>query len=336
VYKLIRNILFLFEPELAHAITLNVLKFIPKFFFRKVPDKPCKVMGIDFPNPVGLAAGMDKDGDYIDALAKLGFGFIEIGGITPRPQPGNPKPRLFRIPERQALINRFGFNNKGVDYTVARLQHMKYKGVIGINIAKNRDTPLENAVDDYLICIRKLYPYVHFIAVNISSPNTPGLRQLQYGDYLKQLLPVLKQEQQKLAAEQNRHVALLIKIAPDLEKDDIQQLAETLLEVGIDGVIATNTTLSRENVEGEKHGDEQGGLSGEPLTQRSTEVIQQLHEFLKDEIPIIASGGVMSAEDAKAKIEAGAKLVQVFTGLVYRGPGLVSEIKASVPFGKPI
>jgi dihydroorotate dehydrogenase len=287
-------------------------------------------MGLQFPNPVGLAAGLDKNGDYIDALASLGFGFIEIGTITPRPQPGNPEPRLFRVPQAQGIINRMGFNNDGVDALIQNVQRAKFKGILGINIGKNFDTPLENAADDYLICLRKVYAYASYITVNISSPNTKNLRQLQEKSALENLLATLKQEQKKLADMHGKYTPVALKIAPDLEPEQISEIAELLLKHQVDGVIATNTTLSRTGVEGLPNADEAGGLSGAPVRERSTSVIRQLSTLLGDTIPIIGVGGILSGEDALEKMNAGASLVQLYSGLIYRGPALVKEVASAL------
>ena len=283
-------------------------------------------MGIDFPNPVGLAAGLDKNADYLNALAALGFGFIEAGTVTPRPQPGNPRPRLFRLPQAQTLINRMGFNNKGVDYLVQQVQRSGFRGVLGINIGKNFDTPLERTAADYLLCLRKVYPYAHYVTVNISSPNTPGLRDLQYGETLNRLLALLKEEQGKLAVDYGRYVPLAVKIAPDLSDAEIVFIGKTLLQYDIDAVIATNTTFSRQGVAGLPHAEESGGLSGRPLTALATQVVQRLREIVGGRLPIIAVGGILNGADAKAKLAAGASLVQLYTGLIYRGPALVREV----------
>jgi len=282
-------------------------------------------MGLDFPNPVGLAAGLDKDGECIKAWEALGFGFIEVGTVTPRPQPGNPKPRMFRLPPAQALINRMGFNNQGVDFLVEQVRRTRFKGVLGINIGKNADTPVERASDDYLIGLRKVYPWASYITVNISSPNTPGLRDLQYGEALDRLLAALKEEQQRLADVHGRYVPLAIKIAPDLADVDVRTVGQALLRHGMDAVIATNTTFSRAGVESLRHAQETGGLSGAPLMARSTEVVRQLAEVLEGRLPIIAVGGILSGADAAAKIAAGASLVQIYTGFIYRGPELIRE-----------
>jgi len=273
-----------------------------------------------------LAAGMDKNGDYIDALAALGFGFIEIGTVTPRPQQGNPKPRLFRLPEHEAIINRMGFNNLGVDHLIQQVKQAKFNGILGINIGKNFDTPIKNASDDYLIGLRKSYALASYITINISSPNTKNLRQLQQGDEIKKLLSVLKEEQLKLQQTYQKHTPLVVKIAPDLDHDEIIHIAQLLLEFNIDGVIATNTTISREAIEGHKHAEEAGGLSGAPVKEISTAVVAGLADELKGQIPIIAAGGILLAEDAQDKLEAGASLVQIYSGLVYRGPQLIEDI----------
>ncbi|OIR06612.1 dihydroorotate dehydrogenase (quinone) [mine drainage metagenome] len=283
-------------------------------------------MGISFPSPVGLAAGLDKNGAVIDGMSALGFGFIEVGTVTPRPQPGNPKPRLFRVNEAQGIVNRFGFNNLGVDRLIDNVKAAKYKGVLGINIGKNFDTPIENAVDDYLICMRKVYAYASYITVNISSPNTKNLRALQEKEALSSLLATLKLEQEKLALQHGHYVPIALKIAPDLELEQINEIADLLVEHKIDGVIATNTTLSREMVQGLEHADEVGGLSGAPVREKSTLVIQQLSQRLQGALPIIGVGGILSGADAVEKIAAGASLVQVYSGLIYKGPKLIHDI----------
>lgn len=329
MYKHLRDLLFLLPAETSHHLALDSLKLLGKTGLlgkpQPLPGKPVRVMGLDFPNPVGLAAGLDKNGEYIDALAALGFGFVEIGTVTPRPQPGNPKPRLFRLPEAQAIINRMGFNNHGIDYLLDQVRKARYQGILGINLGKNFDTAVENAADDYLIGLRKAYLHAHYITVNISSPNTPGLRTLQYGDDLKRLLVTLREEQSKLAQEHGRYVPVAIKVAPDLTEAEIRDMAGVFSSVQIDALIATNTTLDRSAVQGVLHAQEQGGLSGMPLTQHSTEVIRQFRADMDGKIPIIGVGGIMSGEAAKAKLEAGASLVQVYTGFIYRGPDLVKE-----------
>ena len=326
LYPLLRTLMFQFDPETAHNWMLNLLHATPvlpltRLFGAHAPSRPRRIMGLDFPNPVGLAAGLDKNGECISAWEALGFGFIEIGTVTPRAQAGNPRPRMFRLPPAQALINRFGFNNKGVDHLVEQVRCSNFKGILGINIGKN----VEGATNDYLIGLRKVYPWASYVTVNISSPNTPGLRELQYGAALDQLLIALKAEQQRLCDAHGRYVPLAIKIAPDLADTDLALIAQTLLRHHMDAVIATNTTFSRVGVEGLAHAEESGGLSGAPLQERSTAVIRQLASILAGEIPIIAVGGILSGADAAAKITAGASLVQLYTGFIYRGPDLIRE-----------
>ncbi|WP_374665029.1 quinone-dependent dihydroorotate dehydrogenase [Acinetobacter sp.] len=327
LYSLARPLLFSLAPERAHELTLSLLKSSHKMGLMRqaVAAKPVTCMGIEFPNPVGLAAGLDKNGAYIDALAAQGFGFIEIGTITPKPQPGNPEPRLFRLPEAKAIINRMGFNNDGVDQLIENVKAAKFKGVLGINIGKNAATPVENAVDDYLICLEKVYNYASYITVNISSPNTKNLRSLQSGDALTELLETLKKRQLELADEYQHYVPLVLKVAPDLEQEDIQFISNQLLQFKIDGLIVTNTTLSREGVENLKHGDEAGGLSGAPVFVKSTACLAAFAKVLKGQIPLIGVGGILSGEDALAKKNAGAALVQVYSGLIYTGPKLVKD-----------
>ncbi len=327
LYSLARPLLFSLAPERAHELTLSLLKSSYKMGLMRqaVAEKPVTCMGIEFPNPVGLAAGLDKNGAYIDALAAQGFGFIEIGTITPKPQPGNPEPRLFRLPEAKAIINRMGFNNDGVDQLIENVKAAKFKGVLGINIGKNAATPVENAVDDYLICLEKVYNYASYITVNISSPNTKNLRSLQSGDALTELLETLKKRQLELAEEYQHYVPLVLKVAPDLEQEDIQFISNQLLQFKIDGLIVTNTTLSREGVENLKHGDEAGGLSGAPVFAKSTACLAAFAKALKGQIPLIGVGGILSGEDAAAKKNAGATLVQVYSGLIYTGPRLVKD-----------
>lgn len=330
MFSLLRQCLFSLPTETSHHLALDSLKWAEKLKLSSLlaspqSQSPVTVMGLEFPNPVGMAAGLDKNAEYIDGLAALGFGFIEVGTVTPKPQPGNPKPRLFRLPDAQAIINRMGFNNHGVDYLVEQVKRSRYDGILGINIGKNKDTPAEKAVDDYLICMRKVYPHASYITVNLSSPNTPGLRDLQFGEPLEQLLAQLKAEQKLLAEQYQRYVPVAVKIAPDMAEDDIQQVAEALVRNGIDGVIATNTTIAREAVKHLPHGEETGGLSGAPLTQASTGVIKALAEALDGRLPIIGVGGIMSGEDAKEKMEAGASLVQIYSGFIYKGPKLVAD-----------
>ena len=327
LYSLARPFLFSLAPERAHDLTLSLLKKTYKLgVMRQVIEaKPVTCMGIQFPNPVGLAAGLDKNGAYIDALASLGFGFIEIGTITPRPQAGNPQPRLFRIPQAKAIINRMGFNNDGVDQLIENVKASNFKGVLGINIGKNADTAVEDAVSDYLICLEKVYNYASYVTVNISSPNTKNLRSLQSGHALTELLETLKKRQLELAEEYQHYVPLVLKVAPDLTEEDIQFIASQLIEFKIDGLIVTNTTLSREGVENLPSGDEAGGLSGAPVFEKSTVCLQAFSNILKDQIPLIGVGGILSGEQAIAKQQAGASLVQIYSGLIYTGPALIKD-----------
>ncbi|MBU2923399.1 quinone-dependent dihydroorotate dehydrogenase [Colwellia sp. 1_MG-2023] len=330
-YPAIRKVLFKFDAETIHELTIKGLKStgstpLNSFYKQRINEKPVHVMGIDFPNPLGLAAGLDKNAECINAFAAMGFGFIEVGTVTPKPQPGNDKPRIFRLPEANAIINRMGFNNKGVDYLVSQVRAANFDGILGINIGKNKDTPEENAKDDYIHCMRKVYNFASYITVNISSPNTPGLRALQYGDALNELLSALKAEQANLANQYGKYIPLAVKIAPDLTEDEVKSIARSLMDNGIDGVIATNTTLSREGVEQLEHGTEQGGLSGSPVKDKSTTVIRILAEALNDKLPIIGVGGIASSNDANEKLAAGASLVQVYTGFIYQGPPLIKDI----------
>jgi dihydroorotate dehydrogenase len=329
MYQLFRPALFALDPETAHHATLDALKtaYSLGLLCAKHPaDTPRTVMGLTFPNPVGLAAGLDKNGAYIDALAALGFGFIEVGTVTPRPQPGNPRPRMFRLPEARGIINRLGFNNLGVDALIENVKRAKYRGILGINIGKNADTPIEHAANDYLACLRKAYMHASYITVNISSPNTKNLRQLQGSDELDALLSQLKAEQETLSDLHGKYVPLAVKIAPDLDQEQIQQIAALLMRHRLDGVIATNTTLSRDGVENLPHGNEAGGLSGAPVREKSTAVIRLLAAELKSALPIIGVGGILSGADAVEKIQAGATLVQIYSGMIYRGPELISEV----------
>ncbi|MBE0619816.1 MAG: quinone-dependent dihydroorotate dehydrogenase [Burkholderiales bacterium] len=339
LYSLARPLLFALDPEAAHHLALTSLKLLERggvasMLAGSVPARPVKLMGLEFPNALGLAAGLDKNGEYIDALATLGLGFIEIGTITPRPQPGNPKPRLFRLPEAQALINRMGFNNHGVDRLVANVLRARYRGILGINIGKNFDTPIERAADDYELCLAKVYPHASYVTVNVSSPNTKDLRQLQGADELGALAGKLKTEQKRLADVHGRYVPLVLKIAPDLDDAQIDAIAKCLLKHRLDGVIATNTTISRTAVAGLRHAQEGGGLSGAPLRDVSTEVIRKLARLLEGRVPIIGVGGVMGAADARAKLAAGASLIQIYTGFIYRGPQLIGEILRALPAAK--
>ena len=335
MYPLLRPLLFSLDAETAHHVTLKLLKVahqlhLPGIQLPASVDKPLTVMGLKFKNPLGLAAGLDKNGDYIDALANLGFGFIEIGTVTPRPQPGNPKPRLFRLPEHQAIINRMGFNNFGVEHLLKQVQASQYQGIVGINIGKNADTPIENAKEDYLIGLRKSYALASYITINISSPNTKNLRQLQQGDEIKFLLEALKQEQTRLQAEHGKYTPIAVKIAPDLNDEEIRHIADLLRNFAMDAVIATNTTISREAVQGHRYANEAGGLSGAPVLAASTHVVQGLAAELQGELPIIAAGGILSADDAQQKLAAGASLLQVYSGLIYRGPQLIADILSAL------
>jgi dihydroorotate dehydrogenase len=335
MYSLLRPALFRLDPETAHHFTLQLLHFLhatglSAFVAERIPDDPHAVMGLIFPNPVGLAAGLDKKGDCIDGLAALGFGFIEVGTVTPQPQYGNPKPRLFRLPQANAIINRMGFNNEGVDKLIENVKRAEYSGILGINIGKNANTTIEKASDDYLICLRKVYAHASYVTVNISSPNTKNLRQLQEGDALDDLLNQLKTEQQKLADRHGKYVPIALKISPDTESEQIRLIAQLLMRHHIDGVIATNTTLSREGVEDLPHAEEAGGLSGAPLRDRSNGVIRLLAAELQGSLPIIGVGGISSGTDAADKIRAGAALVQLYSGLIYRGPALVAESCAAI------
>lgn len=338
LYSLARPALFALDPETAHNLTLPLLRRaqamgLTGMLTKPAPD-PRTVMGIAFPNPVGLAAGLDKDGAYIDGLASLGFGSIEIGTVTPRAQAGNPKPRMFRLPRARAIINRMGFNNGGVDAFVANVQASRFyqerQGVLGLNIGKNADTPIEKAADDYLHCLRKVYPYASYVTVNISSPNTKNLRQLQGASELDALLSQLKDEQARLADQHGRYVPLALKIAPDIDGDQIRDIAGALLRHKIDGVIATNTTLNRRDVEGLRYASQTGGLSGAPVFDLSNIVIRALKQEVGDALPIIGVGGIMRGRDAKTKIDAGASLVQLYSGLIYAGPALVQECASAL------
>ncbi|EKF75275.1 dihydroorotate dehydrogenase [Alcanivorax hongdengensis A-11-3] len=332
LYSLARPLLFSLSEEHAHELTLAALrKRLGKCWPGSVPDKPVEVMGIEFANPVGLAAGLDKNADCIDGLSDLGFGFIEVGTVTPRAQPGNPRPRLFRLPKASALINRMGFNNQGVDYLVEAVKRSRYEGVLGINIGKNKDTPVEDAVQDYLICQQKVHAYADYLVVNVSSPNTPGLRTLQHGDALHELLGTLREAQTRLDQQHRRRVPLVIKIAPDNSAEELAGMAEAFVQHGIDGVCVGNTTLSRQGVQGLRHGDEQGGLSGAPLKPIADQALKTMSQALHGRIPIIGVGGITSADDALEKKRLGASLVQIYSGLIYEGPALIGDIARSWP-----
>ena len=333
LYSLARPLLFSLDPETAHSLTLR-LADLASVFPHRVPAAPVRVMGLDFPNPVGLAAGLDKHAEHVDALAALGFGFIELGGVTPRPQPGNPRPRLFRLPAASAIINRYGLNSVGVDAFVANLRRAHTRAIIGVNVGKNRDTPNERAVEDYERCLEVLYPHVHYLALNISSPNTKGLRDLQSSAMLSRLLSTLGQRRQALRDRHGRDVKLVLKISPDIDAQAIRDIAEVALRERADGIIATNTTVARDGIAQLPYGLEEGGVSGAPLTERATRVLRDFAQLLKNEVALIGGGGVMSAADARAKFDAGASLVQIYSGLVFRGPRLIGECVSAYATGK--
>src|SRR6266849_5839928 len=337
LYRAVRPLLFALDPETAHGFSLKALDFLhrlgvasqllrPALVARSISQPTVRVTGLDFPNPVGLAAGLDKNGEHIDGLAALGFGFIELGAVTPRAQPGNPRPRLFRLPEAEALINRLGFNNRGADVLVENIRRSGYRGIVGVNIGKNSDTPNERAHEDYIACLRKVYAHASFVTANISSPNTKDLRSLQQADGLDALLVSLTAERDLLAKRYGNRVPLAVKVAPDLDEAGIETIADRVTARGIDAVIATNTTVSREGVAHLPASREQGGLSGAPLKARATAVVAKLRRALPAGVPIIGVGGIASAADAREKLDAGASLVQLYTALVYRGPTLVGEI----------
>ncbi len=331
LYRAVRPFLFALDPETAHRFSLKSLDILARLGASSLvasaaPRMPVRVMGLDFPNPVGLAAGLDKDGEHIDALAALGFGFIEVGAVTPRAQPGNPKPRLFRLSKAGALINRLGFNSRGADALVENIRRSSYRGIVGVNIGKNSDTPNERALEDYIACLRKVYAHASFVTANISSPNTKDLRSLQQADGLDALLLSLTAERDLLAKRYGNRVPLAVKVAPDLDEAGIETIADRVTARGIDAVIATNTTVSREGVAHLPASREQGGLSGAPLKARATAVVAKLRRALPAGVTIIGVGGIASAADAREKLDAGASLIQLYTALVYRGPTLVGEI----------
>lgn len=326
MYSLIRPLFFKLEEEQAHQYALKVLHWLPQFCFQPPKQGEITAMGLTFPHPVGLAAGLDKNGEHLDALAKIGFSFIEAGTVTPRPQYGNPKPRLFRLPSAYAIINRMGFNNCGVDTFVKNVSRAKYKGVLGINIGKNKDTPLTRAADDYLECLRKVYRLASYITINISSPNTPDLRLLQQNKFFRDLLSKLVEEQTRLADQEQRFVPLVIKLSPDESEETLKELAHACVDMKISGIIATNTTCARDGVANLPHSFEQGGLSGAPLFKRSTECLAIIKKVVGNELTLIGVGGIDSPEVAQEKLNAGANLLQVYTGLIYKGPGLVSQL----------
>lgn len=328
MYSLLRPLVFCLDPEKAHHLALNALKtaaccgILPAV---ERDTRPTELMGLTLPNPVGLAAGLDKNGEYIDALAALGFGFIEVGTVTPLPQSGNPQPRLFRLPEHRAIVNRMGFNNHGIDALITNIEKSRYKGILGINIGKNAVTPIENAAADYLACLEKAYPHAGYITVNISSPNTKNLRALQEGDELTALLTALKNKQAQLATEHGRYVPLTVKIAPDLDDAQIEDIARVVIQTEMDGVIATNTTTDKTALGSHPLAAEAGGLSGEPVREKSNRVLKLLAGHLDGKRPVIGAGGILSGDDAAQKLRLGATAVQLYSGMVYRGPELVRE-----------
>ncbi len=333
LYPYIRPILFQMDAEKSHHMALKSMHYVyhsPLRCLLKQPliQDPVKLWGLTFPNRLGLAAGLDKNGDYIEVLHALGFGFIEIGTVTPKPQTGNEQPRLFRLPKSRAIINRMGFNNKGVDYLTDKVSTLTSRGLIGINIGKNKTTPEDKAVEDYLIGLNKVYPFADYITINISSPNTPGLRNLQFGEHLEQLLSALKSEQKQLETHHQCYKPILIKVAPDLSTEEIKELADTFLKHQVDGIIATNTTNSRDTIPTETLAQETGGLSGEPLTKLSLTVIESFKKHLGDSIPIIGVGGIHDAQSALDKMNAGASLIQIYTGFIYQGPQLIQDINS--------
>ncbi|WLD59562.1 quinone-dependent dihydroorotate dehydrogenase [Salinispirillum sp. LH 10-3-1] len=335
MYQYLQAALFKLTPETAHEFSLDSLGAakrlgLTSIFAPRVPAKPVTLFGLNFRNQIGLAAGLDKNGDYIDALGALGFGHVEVGTVTPRAQPGNPEPRLFRLPEAQAIINRMGFNNLGVDHMVANLKKRTFDGIVGVNIGKNFDTPVENAADDYLICLKAVYPYADYITVNLSSPNTPGLRALQFGDMLDQLLSTLMTERAALAKQYEKAVPVLVKIAPDMTNEEIRSVAASLRKAGVDGAIATNTTIERPGVQGLKHADEAGGLSGKPLAEASTHALAVLVKALDGAMPVIGVGGIVDGPSARAKMDVGASLVQMYSGFIYQGPSLLKEVQEAI------
>ncbi len=331
LYPIIRPALFKLDPERVHELTIKQLRLLggtpfERLIHQRVPSRPVSCMGLQFDNPLGLAAGLDKNAECIDAFGSMGFGFVEVGTVTPRAQSGNDKPRLFRLTEAEGIINRMGFNNLGVDHLVENVKKAKFRGIIGINIGKNKDTSVEQGKDDYLICMEKTYAHAGYITVNISSPNTPGLRSLQYGEALDDLLSAIKNKQQELQERHLKYVPVAVKIAPDLSEEELIQVADSLVRHNIDGVIATNTTLDRSLVEGLQHADEAGGLSGRPVQLRSTEIIRRLSSELNGRLPIIGVGGIDSLISAKEKLAAGATLIQIYSGFIYKGPGLIRDI----------
>lgn len=330
LYPAIRPLLFQLSPEKAHDWTLQSLQYLPKILFPQPAIKPVKALGYTFSHPVGLAAGLDKNGDYLSGLDKIGFSFLEIGTVTPKAQAGNPLPRLFRLPEASALINRMGFNNHGVDALINNVQQAKYSGILGINIGKNKETPLDNAADDYTLCLQKVYLHASYITINISSPNTPDLRQLQQEDFFRHLLQTLQEEREKLIQHHQKKVPLVVKISPDEDEETVKKMVALVLHFGFEGMIATNTTASRETVKHLRYGLEAGGLSGAPLRKASLQTLRLLRSEAGDALTLIGAGGIDSPQVAREKLQAGADLLQVYTGLIYRGPALVREIVSAL------
>jgi dihydroorotate dehydrogenase len=330
MYESLRPMLFALDPEIAHRLTLYALGVahrsgLGRFVAAAPEELPATAFGIHFPNPVGLAAGLDKNADHLDELGALGFGFVEVGTVTPRPQPGNAKPRMFRLPQHEAIINRLGFNNAGVDALVRNVQQSSYRGVLGINIGKNKDTANEHAVDDYLFGLERVYAHASYVTVNISSPNTQGLRDLQQEATLRRFIGTLREAQERLGSQAGARKPMLLKIAPDLAEAELDAIAEVLLSSGIDGVICTNTTIDHSAVASDPHGQEAGGLSGKPLLARATAVVRGMRARLGERIAIIGVGGILDGSDAVGKLDAGASLVQLYSGLIYRGPQLIGE-----------
>ena len=333
MYRFVRSFLFLLNPELAHHLSMKGLKlacFVGLIREKSINSKPITIMGLKFPNRIGLAAGLDKNAEYINSLSKLGFGFIEVGTVTPRSQPGNSRPRSFRLIKEEGIINRFGFNNVGIDKFIENIKKANFKGVLGINIGKNFDTSIDKAVDDYLICFRKAYRYAGYIAINISSPNTKNLRNLQNDKYLEILLKSLKNEQKILHKKFKKLVPFVVKVSPDNSSKQLNSIAKLLLKYKVNGVIATNTTIDRKGILNSKYSMEEGGLSGAPLNKKSTNVIKHLNKCLEGKIPIIGVGGIITADDGIEKIKNGASLIQIYSGLIFRGHELVNELRNAI------
>ncbi|MBA3536680.1 MAG: quinone-dependent dihydroorotate dehydrogenase [Tatlockia sp.] len=330
MYSLIRPLLFCLDAEKAHNLTLSALHLLPDFSFKRPAGHEVSAMGLKFPHQIGLAAGLDKNGEHLDALSKIGFSFIELGTVTPKPQIGNPKPRLFRLPEAQAIINRMGFNNQGVDVLVTNIKKAKYRGILGINIGKNKDTPLNQAAEDYLYCLSKVYNLASYVVINISSPNTPDLRLLQQEQFFRNLLVQLCEQQKSLADKYQREVPLVIKLSPDESDETLKEMAEVILELKIAGIIATNTSSSRDGVAQLRYGNEQGGVSGPPIFKRATDCLRVLKQIVGSEVSLIGVGGIENPKAAQEKLDAGADLLQIYSGLIYKGPGLVGELVAGI------